>query len=121
MSKDVIVGITGSRHGMNEAQAAALAAMTETRSMDEAVAYTLRERARMAEKLREIGLHVLPSKGNFLFVDCGQPSTDIADRLIDCGVVVKPWKQEGYETFIRASVGLEWENDQFLEAMARVL
>jgi len=89
--------------------------------MDQAVAYTLRERERMAEKLREMGLRVLPSKGNFLFVDCGQPSTEVADRLIDFGVVVKPWKQEGYETFIRVSVGLDWENDQFLEAMTRVL
>lgn len=103
------------------ALAGALAAMTETRSMDQAVAYTLRERERMAEKLREMGLRVLPSKGNFLFVDCGQPSTEVADRLIDFGVVVKPWKQEGYETFIRVSVGLDWENDQFLEAMTRVL
>ncbi|TDH39330.1 histidinol-phosphate transaminase [Pseudohoeflea suaedae] len=103
------------------AQAAALAAMTRTDAMDQAVAHTLKERARMAETLTGMGLRVLPSKGNFLFVDCGQPSIEVADRLIDHGVVVKPWKQEGYETFIRVSVGLTWENDQFLEALSRVL
>jgi histidinol-phosphate aminotransferase len=75
----------------------------------------------MAAKLTELGLWVLPSKGNFLFVDCGQPSVEIADRLIDRGVIVKPWKQDGYESFLRVSVGLDWENDQFLEAMARTL
>ena len=64
---------------------------------------------------------MLPSKGNFLFVDCGQPSAGVADRLIDCGVIVKPWKQDGFETFLRVSVGLGWENDQFLEAMARIV
>jgi histidinol-phosphate aminotransferase len=103
------------------AQAAALAAMTHTEEMADAVADTLRERARMAEGLTALGLRVLPSKGNFLFVDCGQPSVEVADRLIDHGVIVKPWKQEGFESFLRVSVGLGWENDQFLEAMARVL
>jgi histidinol-phosphate aminotransferase len=103
------------------AQAAALAALTHTDSKEQAVSYTLGERARMAAKLTELGLWVLPSKGNFLFVDCGQPSVEIADRLIDRGVIVKPWKQDGYESFLRVSVGLDWENDQFLEAMARTL
>lgn len=102
-------------------QAAALAALTHTDQMEEAVANTLRERTRMAERLKALGLRVLPSKGNFLFVDCGQPSFDVAERLIDLGVIVKPWKQEGFESFLRVSVGLSWENDQFLEAMARVL
>ncbi|MBK0329704.1 histidinol-phosphate transaminase [Rhodobacteraceae bacterium F11138] len=103
------------------AQAAALAALTHKEGMAKAVSSTLRERRRMAEGLTDLGLHVLPSKGNFLFVDCRQPSVEVADRLIACGVIVKPWKQEGYETYLRVSVGLGWENDQFLEAMARVL
>lgn len=103
------------------AQAAALAALTHTDEMAKGVADTLRERAKMAERLTALGLRVLPSKGNFLFVDCGQPSVDVAERLIDRGVIVKPWKQEGYESFLRVSVGLGWENDQFLEAMALVL
>ncbi|MDO6585165.1 histidinol-phosphate transaminase [Salipiger sp. 1_MG-2023] len=103
------------------AQAAALAALTHTEEMAQAVSHTLRERARMAERLTALGLRVLPSKGNFLFVDCGQTSCDVADRLISFGVIVKPWKQEGFESFLRVSVGLDWENDQFLEAMARVL
>jgi histidinol-phosphate aminotransferase len=103
------------------AQAAALAALTHTAEMADAVSYTLRERARMADGLTALGLRVLPSKGNFLFFDSGQSSVDVADRLISFGVVVKPWKQEGYESFLRVSVGLEWENDQFLAAMAQVL
>ncbi|WP_434286874.1 histidinol-phosphate transaminase [Celeribacter sp. SCSIO 80788] len=103
------------------AQAAALAALTHTEEMGDAVADTLRERTRMEEGLTALGLRVLPSKGNFLFVDCGQPAGDVADRLIDHGVIVKPWKQEGFENFLRVTVGLGWENDQFLEAMARIL
>ena len=123
-SDDVIAAMNLVRTPFNTnavAQAAALAAMTHTEDMARAVAATLAERARMEQALAALGLRVLPSKGNFLFVDCGQPSAGVADRLIDCGVIVKPWKQDGFETFLRVSVGLGWENDQFLEAMARIV
>lgn len=103
------------------AQAAALAALTHPDEMAHAVADTLSERTRMASALQAMGGEVLPSKGNFIFIDCQRPSTEIADRLVDFGVIVKPWKQDGFETFLRVSIGLEWENDQFLEAIAQVL
>ncbi|ETA49420.1 hypothetical protein [Ponticoccus alexandrii] len=75
----------------------------------------------MAGRLTALGVHVLPSRGDFLFVDCGQPYIGVAERLIDLGVIVKPCKQEGYEHSLRVSVGLDWENGQFLEATARIL
>ncbi|MDY6859616.1 MAG: histidinol-phosphate transaminase [Pseudomonadota bacterium] len=103
------------------AQAAALAVIRHPEAMRAAVARTLEERARMAAALTGRGLEVLPSKGNFLFVDTGEASVEVADRLIDHGVIVKPWKQAGYETFIRVSVGLPRENDQFLAALAQSL
>ncbi|WP_367717410.1 histidinol-phosphate transaminase [Nitratireductor sp. GISD-1A_MAKvit] len=103
------------------AQAAALAAMQNTDEMVTAVAETVRERKRMATALTGMGLEVLPSKGNFLFVNCARPSVEVADQLIDLGVIVKPWKQAGYENFLRVSVGLAWENDQFLDALVCIL
>ena len=102
-------------------QAAATASLHAPESVDRAVVETLRERDRMGHALTSMGLRVLPSKGNFLFVDTGRPSTDVAAALLDRAVIVKPWKQDGFETFLRVSVGLGWENDQFLEAMARIV
>ena len=75
----------------------------------------------MAAALREIGLETLPSKGNFLFVRGPVASVILADRLIAEGVLVKPWKQPGYEDWFRVSVGLKRENDQFLAAMTTLL
>jgi histidinol-phosphate aminotransferase len=40
----------------------------------------------------------------------------VAEALLKRGVIVKPWKQPGFETFIRVSIGSALENDQFLEA-----
>ncbi|SFC22792.1 histidinol-phosphate transaminase [Tropicimonas isoalkanivorans] len=103
------------------AQAAALAVLRHPEAMRDAVARTLAERSRVSDALRAQGLEVLPSKGNFLFVNVGAPAVEIADRLIDHGVIVKPWKQPGYESFIRVSIGLPAENDQFLSALETVL
>lgn len=103
------------------AQAAALAALRHPAHMQAGVDATLAERTRVAEALRALGLEVFPSKGNFLFVNCAQPATEVADRLIDHGVIVKPWKQPGYDTFLRVSIGLPAENDQALAALAQVL
>ncbi|MEQ8448603.1 MAG: histidinol-phosphate transaminase [Nitratireductor sp.] len=123
-SEDVIRAMNLVRTPFNVngvAQAAALAAMKHGDEMAVAVAQTVRERERMAGALADMGLEVLPSKGNFLFVNCQRPSEQVADQLIDLGVIVKPWKQAGYEDFLRVSVGLAWENDQFLDALGGLL
>lgn len=100
------------------AQAAALAALEHPEAMRESVASVKAERDRMKDALHAIGFEVLPSKGNFLFVNGKTSSTALADRLIAEGVLVKPWKQEGYELWFRVSVGLRRENDQFLNTLA---
>ncbi len=100
------------------AQAAAEAALDHPQSVAEAVALVGRERPRVQAGIEALGLRVLPSKGNFLFFDAGRPATDVAQALLDKGVIVKPWKQAGYESWLRVSLGTEVENDQFLAALA---
>lgn len=103
------------------AQVAALAALANTDQMEVAAAATVAERARMADGLTELGLRFLPSAGNFLFVDMGRSSGPIAELLLNQGVIVKPWKQPGYENFMRISVGLAEDTDQLLVALKSVL
>jgi len=75
----------------------------------------------MAQSLRDMGLFVAPSAGNFLFVDVGRPGAAVAEALLSRGVIIKPWKERGYEHFIRVTVGSERDNRQFLEGMHQVL
>lgn len=100
------------------AQVAALAALAHASHVEEIVALARAERERMRRALESRNLRVAPSKGNFLFFDCGQDASVCAQRLLRRGVIVKPWKQEGYETFVRVSVGMPEDNDQFLAALA---
>ena len=103
------------------AQVAALAALADPETMAAAAARIVAERDRVAEALRDAGLRVLPSMGNFLFFDAGRPSVDLAEALLNQGVIVKPWKQPGYESWLRVSIGLPTENDQFLQALRQAI
>ena len=100
------------------AQAAALAALGDPSHVAAVVALALGERDRVRTGLVGRGYRVAPSKGNFLFFDAGSDAGTASEKLLRHGVIVKPWKQDGYRTFIRVSIGSPQENDHFLEALA---
>lgn len=103
------------------AQAAGRTALSDRAHLAASVALARAERARMAEQLSARGLRVAPSAGNFLFVDTGRESAAVAEALLRHGVIVKPWRQEGYRSFIRVSAGAPRENDLFLAALDAVM
>lgn len=103
------------------AQAAAVAALHDEAWMRDAVAKIRVERERVSSALRSMGLRVAPAEGNFLFFDSGRNSAQLAADLLKAGVVVKPWLEAGYQTFVRASIGSVGENDQLLAALAAIL
>ncbi|MDX3927130.1 MAG: histidinol-phosphate transaminase [Shinella sp.] len=103
------------------AQAAGLIARSDRAHVERTVALAVAERMRIGEALASKGLKIAPSKGNFLFFDTGRESSAVAEALLRDGVIVKPWKQPGYETFIRVSIGSPDENDHFLEALDNAL
>lgn len=109
------------------AQVAAVAALRDTHHLNAAVSATVRERRMLIERLNALevtyayGLRIAPSLGNFLFIDTGRPSRDIAAALMHNGVIVKPWLEPGFETFIRVTVGRSADSDHFIEALTEVM
>jgi histidinol-phosphate aminotransferase len=75
----------------------------------------------LAEALRTLGLFVAPSAANFLFVNLHRPNGPVAEALLSRGIIVKPWKEKGYEHFIRVSIGSAQDNALFLQAMQDIL
>lgn len=121
---ELLVGLNLVRTPFNVnavAQAAATAALRNKAPMQAGVEKMRATRANMEQALAAMGHKVLPSQGNFLFFDCGAPAVRVADHLIDHGVVVKPWKQPGYDSFVRVSVGRPDECAQFLAALPLAL
>ncbi len=103
------------------AQVAALAAWEDPDHMAASVRTTVDQRDRLAGQLRALGVTVAPSAANFLFVNVHRPNGPVAEALLSRGIIIKPWKEAGYETFIRVSVGVEADNGRFLGALADIL
>jgi histidinol-phosphate aminotransferase len=78
------------------------------------------ERERVASALREMGFDPARSQANFLFFDFGRDSGVLAEALLRCGIIVKPWREAGFTNFLRVTIGRPAENDRFLSALNRM-
>ena len=103
------------------AQAAAVAALGDQGHVSYSVQGILLEREIVRRELERAGYAVAPSHTNFLFFDSGEPAVPLAERLLARGVIVKPWRDPGYERFVRVSIGSRADNEQFLAALNDVM
>ena len=100
------------------AQTAALAAWGDEDFMRRGVTETVRLRGRLAARLAALpGVRVAPSATNFLFLDLGRPNAPVNEALLAQGLIVKPWKEAGFEHFLRVSIGTEKDNARFVAAL----
>jgi histidinol-phosphate aminotransferase len=99
------------------AQIAAVAALGDEAWMKASVASMTGERARVTEAISVLGLRAAKSQTNFLFIDVGLDSPKAFDHFLSHGIIIKPWKEKGYETFIRMTIGTQTENDRFIAAL----
>lgn len=103
------------------AQKAALTALRNDAHMKKHVSIVVNERVTVAAELQKMGYQLAPSLGNFLFFDVKRPSSKVAEKLLANGTIVKPWKQPGFDTFIRVSIGKPEENEKFLHDLAPII
>ncbi|WP_027160910.1 histidinol-phosphate transaminase [Mesorhizobium sp. WSM1293] len=103
------------------AQAAAFAALADDEHLARVVALARAERKRVETFLASKGLDVAASRGNFLFFNCRQDASVFVEGLLRQGVIVKPWKQQGFDTYVRVSIGSTSENDHFMAALSALL
>ncbi len=65
----------------------------------------------------ELGLSYIPSKGNFITVDVQKNGDEVFAALLQLGVIIRPLTNYGLPKHIRVSIGLDVENQRFLEAL----
>ncbi len=93
---------------------------TATRSRGAATS-TRQGLERLDEILRGHGFEPVPSVGNFVYVETGADGSELFDRLLREGIIVRPLAGFGSPTAIRVSVGTPEELDEFAAALERVL
>ncbi len=63
------------------------------------------------------GLDYIPSVGNFIAVDMGQPSGPVYEGLLRQGVIVRPVAGYGMPNHLRVTVGTPEQNERLLRAL----
>jgi histidinol-phosphate aminotransferase len=101
------------------AQVAAAAALEDPGHVQDCVARTIAERERLRAALTAMGYRTSPSIANFLFFDAREDASALAEKLLAHGVIVKPWREPGYQQHVRVSIGLPRSNDLFLAALKK--
>lgn len=99
------------------AQIAAIAALADEGWMKASASRVRAERERVAAALAGLGFRVAPSQTNFLFFDCKGDSTRLATSLLGQGIIVKAWRESGYEHYLRVTIGSPADNDRLITAL----
>ena len=103
-------------HLSSTTQALALVALNNSKLLLAEVDALIAERNRVANELTKLGFEVSPSSANFLiFSGFAGDSKSVWKALVSDGVLVRDVGLDGY---LRVTIGLPDENQQFLAAIA---
>ena len=100
------------------AVAAAEAALADPAYTQEAVRRIIAARGELADGLAALGYTTLPSRTNFVAFDSGEDAIALIGRMGARGVHIREWRDPGFETFARITVGTPQENAAALKALA---
>lgn len=103
------------------AQLAAVAALADDDWMRASVKKTKVERLRVVKALTKLGVFIAPSQTNFLFINTDRDSSIVAMALLHEGIIVKAWREPGYEDWLRVTIGSRADNDSLIAAMGKVI
>jgi histidinol-phosphate aminotransferase len=119
--KELIAGLMKVKDSYNVdalANAAATAAIKDQEHFRKNVEKVQEERARLTERLRDIGFVVGDSHANFVFAQSTTtPAGDIYEALADRGIYVRYFNLPGLEDKLRITVGKRKQNDRLLDVL----
>ena len=101
------------------AQAAALAALDDTAHIVRSVSHNAEQAEILQKGLSELGLRTLPTWANFLYCELEEDAGDVARRLREEGVSIRPLGGWGAPNCIRVTIGTAQQNEAFLTAMRK--
>ena len=102
-------------------QAAARAALTDPDHVTKSQESNTAGKAFLYQAFDDMGLRYAPTEGNFIMLHLEQLGADIADALLQKGVIVRPIAGYGYPNAVRVTIGTQQENERFITVLERSL
>jgi len=99
------------------AQAAAIAALSDKSHVRKSREMVREGMKYIEAELKSLGFDVVPSQANFLLIDLHRDATELYDKLLRKGVIVRPMKGFGIPNCIRVTIGTMEENRRFISAL----
>jgi len=103
------------------AQVAAEAVLDDEAYVRSSFENNRRGQADLARAFDALGLGHLPSQANFILVDLARPAVEVAERLLERGVIIRPGAMWGLPTWARITIGTPDENVRLVETLSAVL
>ncbi|MEO0437174.1 MAG: histidinol-phosphate transaminase [Pseudomonadota bacterium] len=104
------------------AQRAGVAAVQDKSWLEESRSAVVRLRSQLSSDLETLGFRVLPSQGNFVFVEHkDKAGKDLFDQLREQGIIVRRWDKPRIENFLRISVGTQEQMQRLVAALSSIV
>ncbi len=127
-SEELISGLERVKDSFNSypmdrlAIAAAMASFEDDGYFRESCQLVIDSREQLAGALVDLGFEMTPSAANFLFVrHPGREAAELAAALRKHGVIVRHFKQQRIDQYLRITVGTPEQNGLLLKALAQTL
>jgi len=75
----------------------------------------------LTKELTALGFKVIPSQTNFLLIDLQRDATELYEKVLRLGVIIRPMKGFGMPTGVRITIGTMEENQRLIEALKKSL
>jgi len=102
------------------AQAAAAAALYDDAFLAKSAEVNSAGKQQLQSAFDALGLTYIPSSANFVLVKIND-ADHVNQALLRRGVIVRPVGPDGLPGWLRVSIGLESENNRFIEALTAIL
>lgn len=102
------------------AQAAAIAALKDTEFLRRTYEVNQLGMAQICAEFDALGIQYIPSKANFVTFQV-QNAASVFHALLRAGVIVRPLASYGLPDCLRVTVGLQTENEKFLQTLATII
>lgn len=103
------------------ALAAARAALEDGAHLAHSVAANCTGMKQVCAGFGTLGVRYIPSAGNFVLIDCGQPAQVVYESMLRQGVIVRPVGNYQLPNHLRITIGTQPQNERMLAALQQAL
>jgi len=103
------------------AQRAALASLEDREHLERTVQLTHEGKAYLMHHCERLGLRCVSSQTNFVLMEVGPQASEVAERLLERGIIVRDMRAWGLDRYLRVTVGLPKENKRYVKELKRIL